>query len=298
MIYAIMGPTASGKSALGLDLARRVNGEIISADSMQCYANIEIGTAQPTLAEQQEIPHHLVGFAPFSQKIDVVNYIKLAETAIADIQSRGKTPIIVGGTGFYLKSLFYGLDELPGDPKLRSELDAKYDHDEAMDSLVQLMEEIDPASASKWFNCRRKLIRALEVKLITGRSLMELQSGAKPLKIKELKAYSLIWEPEILRERIALRTGEMLQNGWIEEAQKAIANGIFEGPTSHQALGCRVIARYLNGEISYQEMSERIVIETSQLARRQRTWFRHQHPEAVQIPMQSTSIINVSQLIK
>lgn len=284
MIYCIMGPTASGKSTLGLELAERIGGEIISADSMQCYKGLEIGTAQPSAEERARVPHHLVGFAAYSEKIDVFRFIELAEAAIVDIEQRGKVPVIVGGTGFYIKSLLYGLDDLPGDPALRADLDAAYDRDEAMDALRERMRELDPVGADKWHDCRRKLIRALEVRLLTGKSITELQSGARSLRYP-VRSFALNWEPEVLRRRIAERTELMLKQGWIEEAERAIANGLFDGPTSHQALGYPVIGRYLHGELDYKAMQERIVIETGQLARRQRTWFRHQHPEAEQLAM-------------
>ncbi len=279
-----MGPTASGKSAMGLDTALKLNGEIISADSMQCYRGLEIGTAQPTDDERKLVPHHLVAFAGYSEKIDVFRFVDMAQKCIADIESRGKVPVIVGGTGFYIKALFYGLDDLPGDPELRRQLDSEYDREEAMEALRERMKSLDPAGEAKWHDCRRKLIRALEVRLLTGKSILDLQTGERKLRY-EVSSKVLNWPPELLRERIARRTDEMLAQGWIEEAAKAIADGVLEGPTSHQALGYSIIGRYLRKEIDFQTMRERIIIETGQLARRQRTWFRHQHPEAEMVDM-------------
>ncbi len=279
MIYCIMGPTASGKSALALETALKLNGEIISADSMQCYRGLEIGTAQPTADERKLVPHHLVGFAGYSERIDVFRFVEMAQKCIADIERRGKVPVIAGGTGFYIKALLYGLDDLPGDPELRRQLDSEYDRDDAMDALRERMRELDPAGEARWHDCRRKLIRALEVRLISGKSILELQTGERKLRCP-VKSIVLNWPPELLRERIVVRTDEMLARGWIEEAEKAIADGVLDGPTSHQALGYSVIGRYLNNEIDFKTMRERIIIETGQLARRQRTWFRHQHPEA------------------
>ncbi len=282
MIYCIMGPTASGKSALAVQLAEQVNGEIISADSMQCYKGIPIGTAQPSETDLRKIPHHLVGFADYSERIDVFRFTELAEKAIKDVKSRGRIPVIAGGTGFYIKSLLYGLDDMPGDDRLRAELNAEFDRDDAMDDLRAKMRELDPAAAAKWHDCRRKLIRAMEVRLITGRSILDLQTGKRTLKYNA-RSVVLNREPEVLRQRIKARTHLMLEQGWVDEARAAVANGLLEGPTSHQALGYPVIAEFLQGRIDYGTMQERIMIATCQLARRQRTWFRHQHPEAIQL---------------
>ena len=152
----ISGPTASGKSALALAVAEAIHGEIVSVDSMQLYRGIPIGTAQPTAEEMQRVPHHLVGIHGFDVKADVYDFIRLAENAISEIRSRGHVPVLAGGTGFYLKALLYGLDDLPGDETLRSELNAQYDRDDAFDLLRDRMQKLDPAAAEKWHDCRRE----------------------------------------------------------------------------------------------------------------------------------------------
>ena len=277
-----MGPTASGKSSLALEAARRLNGEIVSADSMQLYKGLEIGTAQPTLQELCEIPHHLVGIWDINVRADVFTFQKLADSAIADISARGKTAIIAGGTGLYLKNLLYGLDDMPGDRILRAELDAMYDAPEKEDALKARMAEFDPEALEKFKLCRRRLIRALEVKILTGTSILELQNQSKPeLRYKNIHAIKLEVPPEELAEKIALRAKIMLDNGWIEEAKKAIEAGLLNTPTAHQALGYKIIAEFLCGNISYDILYEKICAATRQYARRQRTWFRHQHPEAM-----------------
>ena len=282
MLLAVMGPTASGKSELALELARRLDGEIVSADSMQLYRGLAIGTAQPTAEERARVPHHLVGILDLSERADVVDFVARAERAVADIERRGKVPVIVGGTGYYLKALLYGLDDLPADPALRSELDRRYDSEAGGEELRERMAAEDPAALARYGSCRRKLIRALEVRLLTGRSIVELQQGKRPLK-RPVQAWKLEVAPAALRERIALRTRRMLDSGWIEEAERAIAAGLLSSPTAHQALGYAVIGEYLRGAIPATEMERRIVDRTCQFARRQRTWFRHQHPEAVPI---------------
>ena len=236
----IMGPTASGKSALALALARRLDGEIISADSMQFYRGLEIGTAQPTEAERREIRHHLVGCFPIDRKVDVFRFVKLADAAAAEIRARGRRPIVVGGTGLYLRALLY---------------------------------------------CRRRLLRALEVRLLTGKSILELQQNPGDRLRFPVRAFKLVNDPAELRERIARRARQMLENGWIEEAEQAIRNGLLDSPTAHQAIGYRLIGDFLAGKLDRNQLEERIITATCQLARRQRTWFRHQHPEAEALPM-------------
>ncbi len=284
-LYAFMGATASGKSSLALDFARKHHGAIISADSMQIYRDLPIGTAQPSPAEQAEIPHYLVAECDLQEPFTVFEFIKRAENAIADARAKGFTPILCGGTGFYLKALFYGLNDLPGDAELRARLDQQYDNDEAFDALRERMRTLDPAALEKWHDCRRKLIRSLEVKLLTGKSIMELQTHSQQQLRFPVTAYVVSRPPELLRERIAARTREMLKAGWVEEAENALNKGLLQTPTAHQALGYRIIADYLAGSISLQQMEEKIVIATCQYARRQRTWFRHQHPEAEILPL-------------
>ena len=142
------------------------------------------------------------------------------------------------------------------------------------------MRELDPAALEKFEKCRRRLIRALEVRLITGKSLLELQGTAKPKLRYDVEAWRLDPEPETLKRRIARRAGIMLENGWIDEAKRALDRGLLGTPTAHQALGYRIIGEYLRGSFDRDELEKRIVTATWQFARRQRTWFRHQHPEA------------------
>lgn len=279
-VVVIMGPTASGKSALALKWAQERGGEIVSIDSMQVYRGLEIGTAQPTPEERKAVPHHLVGFMDIHDRVEVFSFCERADAAIADIASRGKLPILAGGTGLYLRSLLYGLDDLPNDRDLRAELDAEYDSADGEAALRERMRELDPAALEKFANCRRRLIRALEVRLITGRSLLELQGVVKPKLRYEAEAWRLDPPAEILKDKIARRAHLMLENGWIDEAKRALDDGLLATPTAHQALGYRLIAEHLRGAFDRAELEKRIVTATWQFARRQRTWFRHQHPEA------------------
>ncbi len=277
-----MGPTASGKSSLALKAAQLYGGEIVSADSMQLYRGLEIGTAQPTMEERASVPHHLVGIWDINVRADVFTFQNLADTAISDIRRRGKLAIVAGGTGLYLKNLLYGLDDMPGDRELRKELDQEYDYPEKEDALREKMAQLDPEALEKFRLCRRRLIRALEVKLLTGKSILELQTQCTPqLRYPNIMAIKLEVPPEELAEKIAIRTQKMLDDGWINEARRAIENGLLQTPTAHQALGYKIIAEYLEGNISSEKLCEKLCAATRQYARRQRTWFRHQHPEAV-----------------
>ena len=279
-LLVIAGATASGKSALALQAALKLNGEIVSVDSMQLYADLPIGTAQPSPEEKSQVPHHLVGIYDLQERSEVFRFCSMADKIIADIRSRGKLPILCGGTGLYLKALLYGLDDLPGDRDLRRELDELYDSDAGEVLLHQRIAALDPAAFEKWKLCRRRLIRALEVRLITGQSILTLQSGRNTTLRYDAEVFRLDPEADELKQRINSRAAKMLDNGWIEEAEQAIAHGLFTSPTAHQALGYKQIAAYLNGEFDRDTLLAKICTATWQYARRQRTWFRHQHPEA------------------
>ena len=284
-ILVIAGATASGKSSLALKAASQFNGEIISIDSMQVYRGIEIGTAQPTLEERSLVPHHLVGIRDFMQRVDVTEFVKLAEEKIQEVTSRGALPILAGGTGHYLKTILRGIDDVPASREIRSQLDAEYDYPEMEDALREKLKALDPAGFEVYSNSRRRMIRALEVFLVSGKSILSFQSNmVRPLKY-DCSMFVISHEPDALRERITQRAQIMLENGWIEEAKLALDNGLLDSPTAHQAIGYRPIADYLAKKINKEELLFKIVSSTCQYARRQRTWFRHQHPEAQQVTL-------------
>lgn len=276
-LIVYIGCTASGKSAAALAEAEKLGGEIISCDSMQFYKDLPIGTAQPTMEERARIPHHLVGTLELDQRMTVSDYCILAQKAVADVRSRNKIPILCGGTGLYVKSFICGMDDLPADVELRKTLDEKYDSAAGETALIEEMRRLDPLALEKWQNCRRKLIRALEVRLISGKSILEFQSNKSerrfPCHVRLIER-----ESDVLKERIHKRAKLMLQSGWIEEAEAAIAKGLLSTPTAHQALGYKIIARYLANEFDRETLLELLVTATWQYARRQRTWFRHQMP--------------------
>ncbi len=284
-LLVIMGPTASGKSSRAMDMAKKHSGEIISADSMQIYKKLDIGTAKPTKKDMEEIPHHLVDIFDISQRIDVYQYVKLAESAICEIRKRNKLPIIVGGSGMYIRALLYGLDPLPGNRELRKKLDDEYDTIDGFIELKKIMKEVNPIDYKRWEQHQRKLIRSLEVFKLTGKSITELQTLITPKLRYPVTSWYLYWERDKLKKRIKLRTSQMLKAGWIEETQQLIKDNVFNTPTAWQVLGYKLIAEYLDNKLDYETLEQQIATKTWQYARRQITWFNGKHPEATKIKM-------------
>jgi len=282
----IMGPTASGKSALAIEIARKYNGEIISMDSMQVYRGLDIGTAKPTPEERKLIPHHLIDILNLHERADLFSFRDNAESLIAEIRFRGRLPIPAGGTGLYLRALMYGLDNMPADRALRDRLNAEFDSEDGFRKLKKIMRTEVPDDYEKWNMHRRRLLRAYEIHLLTGKSMTELQktwkkAGPRP----DARQFVLDWDRELLKKRIRERCILMLNSGWIEETRALTAQGLFSTPTAWQALGYPLIRDFLDGRLTRSELEEKISTATWQFARRQITWFRGQHKEAVRIPM-------------
>ena len=280
----IMGPTASGKSALALDVARASGGEILSADSMQQYRGLDIGTAKASVEERRAVPHHLIDILDIKDKSDIFQYCERAEKTVREILARGARPVMEGGSGLYLHAFLYGLDRLPADPRLREELDRRYDNAEHFHELQEMMSVRAPADLEKFGAHRRKLIRACEVLLLSGQPMTALQSGTGRPRAG-FRQFLLVWDRTVLRERIFRRTEIMLSSGWIEEAERMISAGLLESPTAWQALGYARIGEYLSGRISRAELRDKIAVATCQYARRQMTWFRNRHPDAELVDM-------------
>ena len=285
----IMGATASGKSSLALELARRYRGEIISADSMQIYRELDKGTAKPTPEELKEIPHHLVNILNMQERSDVFSMVSRMESAVQEIRERKNLPIVAGGTGLYLRALLYGMDDVPADQSLRKQLDSQFDSPEGHEQLKCIMERECPSDYFRWKDHPRKLIRAREVFLLCGTEMTVLQKAWKERPPRmDAVSFLLVWDREELNRRIFLRCGEMLENGWIEETERLMSIGLFETPTAWQALGYSIIRDHLLGKIKKDDLCEKISIATRQFAKRQMTWFTGQHPEAIRIPMPCT----------
>ena len=278
-IPVIMGPTAAGKSELAFALAKECGGEIVSADSMQFYRGLDIGTAKPSAEERRLVPHHLIDSMDISEKSDVFRFRTDALRIIDEIRSRGNLPIIAGGSGLYLHAFVYGLDALPADQSLRDELDAAYDNETRFPELAAVMERECPLDFKRFFPHRRKLIRAREVFLLSGKQISELQSG-ESAPDPRFTQFVLVRERTDLVRRIRIRAEAMLDSGWIEEARTMLAKGLLQTPTAWQAIGYARIGDYLAGKLTRVELLESIVIATRQYARRQAAWFRSQHREA------------------
>ena len=265
----VCGPTASGKSSLAIELACLLDGEIVNADAYQLYRGLEIISAAPDASELICAPHCLYGVLEQEELCDAMQFRKMALTAIAEIQSRGKLPIITGGSGLYLKFLSHGPSPVPtGDEALREQLALESD-----DALVARLCEIDPEGAELTnLKNRRYVIRALEICLLSGRKMSELKNDWKHKSDaieKNLRGVYLQWDKDLLRDRINRRVDIMLESGAIEEVA-ALKN---PSATCEKAIGIPQIKSYLAGEIDLTECKERIAAATRQYAKRQRTWF-------------------------
>lgn len=281
-VLSILGPTASGKSSLAMTLAEKLNGEIISCDSMQVYKGMDIGTAKPTVEDREKIPHHLVDCFDIHTRYSASMFYELAGKLISEIEGKGKVPIIAGGTGMYVRILLYGNNMPPADRVLHAELKQRL-AEEGRDALLEELTSKDPETASHVRDNDRRLVRALEAVILNGGPIPVKTTWGDEAIIPGIQIVNMC-SPELNRERISQRSGEMLEQGWIEEVKSLIENGLWETPTACQSLGYRQIGDYLNGEFSSLEaLKEKIITLTCRYAKRQRTWFRNQHPGAIHI---------------
>ena len=311
----LVGPTASGKSAVALALAEKVGGEIISVDSMQVYRGLDLGTAKATAGERARVPHHLIDVVELTEPFDVAKFVVLASRAQADIQARGRVPIFCGGTGFYLKAYLEGLGDVPpSDAQLRAELRAT-----PLDQLLRELEQHDPVAYERIDRQNpRRVIRALEVIRLTGQTFStqrpewqsprsearKAESGKQKAETEIMSGLSnpqspispfsapTIYElhrpsPE-LHARINTRVDEMFARGLVEETRALLQHGLEQNETAMQAIGYRQVVEHLRGVRPLTETVELVKIKTRQFAKRQMTWFRRQL--AVEwIPMENTA---------
>ena len=272
----IVGPTASGKTSVSIELAKRCGGEIISADSMQIYKGIHIASAAPDKSEKQGIPHHLIEFLDLCDQFSVADYVKLARDKIAEISSRGKLPIIVGGTGLYISSLIDNVEfiEQDADLELRSRLEQKFDTLGGEGMLLELR-DFDPDSANRLHpNNRRRIIRAFEVYLQTGKTITEQNIISKQNKgeIEPLILGLNYTDRQKLYDRINLRVDLMLENGLLTEAESTYQKRNNKG--AFQAIGHKELYPYFDGELSLEDATENLKMQTRRYAKRQLTWFK------------------------
>jgi tRNA dimethylallyltransferase len=269
----ITGPTAVGKSEIALALAGKIGGEIISADSMQVYRGLDIGTAKPSTAERARVPHHLIDICDLTEAFDAAQFIRLAQQAVAEIQVRHKTPIFCGGTGLYFKAFLEGLGEAPAtDSQLRATIEAT-----PLEQLLVELRERDPVTFGKIDQKNpRRVVRAIEVIRLTGKPFSEQRAEwkAESGKRKVENFFCFTRASEDLHQRINIRVDEMFRHGLVAETKSLLAHGLAENKTAMQAIGYRQVVEHLRGERNLAETIELVKIKTRQFAKRQLTWFR------------------------
>ena len=275
-IAAVVGPTASGKSALGVELALRLSGEIISADSMQVYRRMDIATAKPTEAEKRGVPHYLMGFLEPDEDFSVARYCELAHAAAADIRARGKLPIIVGGTGLYVDSMLSNMAfaDFEPDPELRECIREQMEEN-GIDYMLAVLREFDPESADRLAPGRnpKRIQRAIEVYRATGLTATQLnevqRSSESPYKAVKIGLRAA--DREYLYDRINRRVDMMIESGLIDEACRFYDSGY--GATASAAIGYKELLPYLRNELPLEACVERLKQATRRYAKRQLTWF-------------------------
>ncbi len=275
-VYVIGGPTASGKSNLAVELAKRINGEIISADSMQIYKDMNIGTAKITPEEMQGINHYLIDFVSPDERYSVSSFKKDAEKAIEAILAKGKVPIIVGGTGLYIDSLILGIEFQ--DEKINTEYREslnKIAEEQGLQKLYNMAQAIDPVAMKKISeNDKKRIIRVLEIYHKTGKTKTEQELESRKSEIKyNYKVFAITMDRQVLYEKIEKRVDKMIEQGLIDEVQ-GILNKYQKFPTAMQGLGYKEVVEYLENKTTKEEMVEKIKKETRHYAKRQLTWFR------------------------
>ena len=275
-VIVICGPTASGKTALSIELAKKINGEIISADSMQIYKDMNIGTAKPTPEEMQGIKHYLVDCVSPDERYSVANYKLDAKKAIEEILKKGKTPIVVGGTGLYIDALIYEIEyqDVKINESYRKELES-IKQNQGLEVLYERAVKIDPEAMKKISpNDSKRIMRVLEIYEATGKNKTEQEAESRLKEIPyNYKAFAITMDREKLYERVNKRVDIMIENGLIEEV-KELLKKYKEFPTAMQALGYKEVKEYLDGKLTKQEMIDKIKQESRRYAKRQLTWFR------------------------
>jgi tRNA dimethylallyltransferase len=280
----IAGPTAIGKSEIALLLAQQPGGEIISVDSMQVYRGLDIGTAKPLPADRARVPHHLIDICGLSESFDAAQFVRLAQKAVAEIQSRSHVPIFCGGTGLYFTAWLSGLGEAPSaNPQLRAELEAL-----PFEALLRELRERDPEAYGKIDKQNpRRVIRAVEVIRLTGKPFSEQRAEWKETggRQKAEAMFVLTRKPDDLHARINVRVDEMFRRGLVQETRGLLQAGLEQNNTAMQAIGYRQVAEHLRGERSLAETIELVKMRTRQFAKRQLTWFRrHGNCQWIELP--------------
>ena len=298
-VIVICGPTASGKTKLSIELAKRVGGEIISCDSMQIYQEMDIGTAKPTEEERQGIQHYLLDFVSPEERYSVADYKKDAKKAIKEIVAKRKIPIIVGGTGLYIDSLIYEIEypNIEFDLEYRKQLEERVEK-EGLEKLYEEAKAIDSLAMQKISqNDTKRILRILEIYHATGKTKteQEIESRKNPPEY-DYQVYALRWDRQILYERINQRVDYMIKEGLIQEVEEILKKHK-HFPTAMQGLGYKEVVEFLEGNITKEEMIEKIKMETRRYAKRQMTWFR-KNKQTVWLDGQANVEDNIDVIIK
>jgi tRNA dimethylallyltransferase len=276
-ILVIVGPTAVGKTGLAIRVAKQVDGEIISADSMQVYKGLDIGTAKPTEAERQGVPHHLLDVVAVDQEFSVADYQLMVEDILMDLAKRGKTPILTGGTGLYIRAVLEGFvfDSQGKDDDLRARLQ-EVAESQGNIALHRRLAVVDPDTAKRLHpNDRRRVIRALEIYHTTGQPLSQHLDAQKQLEPRhQAVKFGLACNRPRLYQRIDARVDQMIEAGLLDEVKNLLEQGLAEGATAMQALGYKELVGYLRGEYDLAEAIRLLKRDTRRYAKRQLTWFR------------------------
>ena len=277
-LVVLSGPTASGKTALGVLLAQQLGGEVVSADSMQIYRRMDIGTAKPTAEEMRGVAHHMIDVADPEEDYSVARYVDEASACVDDIFARGKLPIVVGGTGLYIDSLLSGRTFAGGqaDPALRQELSERYDEIGA-EGLLGELRKVDPERAEKLHPAdKKRIVRALEVYILTGKTITQHDAETRRIPPRyDAVRLALDYEDRAdLYSRIDRRVDLMLQQGLVDEVRALLQSGVERTCTAMQAIGYKEIVRALDGGCSLDEAAEEIRRESRRYAKRQLTWLR------------------------
>lgn len=277
-ILVVTGPTATGKTALSVELAKKLGGEIVSTDSMQIYRGMDIGTAKVTKAEMQNIPHHMIDIADPSEDYSVSRYVEEADAAVRGILSRGRLPIVAGGTNLYIDSLIAGLDfaEKAEDAALRESLNKQYD-DIGGEAMLEHLRGFDPERAAKLHPAdKRRIVRAVEIYILTGETITrhDEETKKRPKRYDAVKIALTFADRAELYDRINARVDKMVSDGLFDEVKGLLDSGLSPACTSMQAIGYKEPAAYFRGEMSKDEAIELIKLSSRRYAKRQLTWLR------------------------